>query len=408
MADEHALRLLRQGLGAWNQWRIDNPHLVVDLTSADLRAATLDYYDLRGVDLTEADLSGARAITAQFDRARLTQGKLREIRAPDSTFQETDLSNADLYGADLASGNFRGAELGSAELSQARMVNSRFTLAGMECAKLIDANCTRATFEGAVLSGAKLVGTVLNQASLSGANFDGATLGNTIFSDTDLSGVRRLSSCEHVAPSTVDVRTLQRSGPLPKAFLRGCGFSDLFIDYLPSLFTEAISYHSCFISYSVKDEAFVKRLYADLQREGVRCWYAPQDLRIGDRIRDQIDQSIRIRDKLLIVLSVSSIASQWVEKEVETAMEEERKNNSTVIFPIRLDESVMNTDKAWAADIRRARHIGDFQNWERDKSYSESIERLLRDLRAHSKYLAKAASPERPSGEFDFDDDIPF
>jgi hypothetical protein len=41
--------------------------------------------------------------------------------------------------------------------------------------------------------------------------------------------------------------------------------------------------------------------------------------------------------------------------------EEERKRGQIVLFPVRLDEVVMNTYEAWAAKIRRTRHIGDFR-----------------------------------------------
>ena len=71
---------------------------------------------------------------------------------------------------------------------------------------------------------------------------------------------------------------------------------------------------------------------------GVRCWYAPEDMKIGDKIRARIDDSIRMYDKLLIILSRYSIASDWAEKEVETAFEKERQQNKTVLFPIRLDD----------------------------------------------------------------------
>ena len=111
----------------------------------------------------------------------------------------------------------------------------------------------------------------------------------------------------------------------------------LFIQYMSSLSGNAFEYYSCFISYSSKDQSFTERLYADLQNKGVRCWFAPEDMKIGDKIRDRIDQSIRIHDKLLLVLSENSINSAWVEKEVETAFEEERKRKKTVLFPLRLD-----------------------------------------------------------------------
>jgi hypothetical protein len=116
------------------------------------------------------------------------------------------------------------------------------------------------------------------------------------------------------------------------------------------------------------------------QDNAVRCWYAPEDLRIGDKFRTRIDESIRVHDKLLLVLSERAIRSQWVEKEVESAFERERRENRTVLFPIRLDDSVMTTDEAWAADIRRTRHIGDFTQWEQHSEYTKAFKRLLRDL----------------------------
>jgi hypothetical protein len=83
-----------------------------------------------------------------------------------------------------------------------------------------------------------------------------------------------------------------------------------------------------------------------LQQTGVRCWYAPEDIKIGDRLRPIIDQSIRMHDKLLLILSKHSIDSTWVEKEVETAFEEEQKHGETMLFPIRLDSSIMDTQQA--------------------------------------------------------------
>ena len=72
-----------------------------------------------------------------------------------------------------------------------------------------------------------------------------------------------------------------------------------------------------------EDQAFAERLYADLQSKGIRCWFAPEDMKIGDRMRDRIDQSIRLYDKLLLILSEQSVISEWVEDEVEAALEKQ-------------------------------------------------------------------------------------
>ena len=50
----------------------------------------------------------------------------------------------------------------------------------------------------------------------------------------------------------------------------------------------------------------------------MRCWSAPEDMKIGDKFRQRIDEAIRVYDKLLLVLTENSVKSAWVEKEVET------------------------------------------------------------------------------------------
>ncbi|MFM7345414.1 MAG: toll/interleukin-1 receptor domain-containing protein [Tagaea sp.] len=93
---------------------------------------------------------------------------------------------------------------------------------------------------------------------------------------------------------------------------------------------------------------------------------------------------MRVHDRLLLVLSKNSIDSAWVEKEVETAMERERREKRDVLFPISLDGAFMKTDIAWAADVRRTRHTTDFSKWKSHDDYAKVFERLLRDLRRQS------------------------
>ena len=51
--DEH-LRILKQGVAAWNKWRASNPKIRPDLEVANLTGT-----DLRGADLKDADLGAA-------------------------------------------------------------------------------------------------------------------------------------------------------------------------------------------------------------------------------------------------------------------------------------------------------------------------------------------------------------
>lgn len=337
------LSILRSGVKAWNEWR----------RAQQVHSPSLRIVDLSGANLSRMDLQGVN-----LDQSRLTR----------TNFASADLRNADLSGAQLIQANFTGVRLSNASLAGA---------------DLRAANLEGADLSRAVLRAANMFRADLSSAYLFGTDLTAAIFGQTILGNTNLAGALSLETCIHQAPSTVGIDTIYRSeGRIPEAFLRGAGVPENFIAYMHSLVGAAFEFYSCFISYSAKDQEFAERLYADLQAKGVRCWYAPEDLRVGSRFRQQIDSAIRLHDKLLVVLSESSVKSGWVEKEVEAAFERERQEKKPVLFAIRLDDAVMETAQSWANDIRRTRHVGDFRNWHDSSFYSRTFARLLRDLRA--------------------------
>ncbi len=119
------------------------------------------------------------------------------------------------------------------------------------------------------------------------------------FADVDLSTAAGLETIKHDGPSTIGIDTIYNShGKIPEVFLRGCGVPDELIAYVGSMVGRPIEYYSCFISYSTHDQEFAERLYADLQAKGVRCWFAPHDIHGGRKIHEQIDEAIRLHDKL--------------------------------------------------------------------------------------------------------------
>jgi uncharacterized protein YjbI with pentapeptide repeats len=350
MANPEHLEILKQGVEVWNRWRINSFKVQPDLSGAELRRK-----NFRGTNLSDALLIEA-------------------------TLSSTDLSIANLSNADLTGANLSRTNLVGAECIQANLTN----------ANLFDSDLFMANLTWTNLSHANLYKSDLTMATLTGSDFSEVNLEECTFSRTVLCGVNlgsaiNIEMAEHVGPSYIDISTLYRSGGnIPKSFLRGCGLPENFIQYLSSLTGKAFDFYSCFISYSSKDQDFAERLHADLQNKGVRCWFAPEDMKIGDKIRDRIDQSIKRHDKLLLVLSDNSINSEWVEDEVESAYEQEQKRGQIVLFPIRLDDAVMDTDKGWAAKLRRSRNIGDFTKWKDHDSYQKALDRLLRDLKAET------------------------
>jgi len=372
MANPKHLAKLKEGVESWNSWRRNNEFNEVDLSGADLSDVNFSEADLSGVDLKRASLIGANLVKTNLNQADLSWADLREVELREAILKHANLGWANLRGANLRGANLKRANLNSVDLNGA-------DLSG---ADLNGVNLSGADLNGVNLSRADLYKANLYKVDLSGANLWETLFGWTIFAFTNLSATKGLERCSHGGPSSIDYNTLKQSGSLPVNFLRGSGLPDVFIDYLPSLLEQPIQFYSCFISYSSQDEEFTRRLYTDLQDQGVRCWYAPEDMKIGDKIRVRIDEVIRLHEKLLIVLSDTSVASDWVEKEVETAFEKEWNNKETVLFPIRLDDAVMDCETGWAADIRRTRHIGDFGKWKDHDAYKESLDKLLRDLKA--------------------------
>lgn len=348
------LDILLQGVSVWNDWRKANP-LHVRLSRANLKGCELPHADMRRVDLFKANLSQANLNFANFRRTNLSQADLTN-----GSFNEASFDRAYLRLADLSYSSFRNANFDRANLG-------------------------RTNLAAADLSGANLFGVDLSDATLQGANMSYARVGWTRFGNVDLSGVEGLDTVIHTGPSTVGIDTLFQSlGRISETFLRGCGVPDALIVQVPALVgaIEPIQFYSCFISYSSKDQDFANKLYSDLQSRGVRCWFAPEDLKIGEKFRTRIDEVIRVYDKLLLVLSVNSVSSAWVEKEVETAIEREQQLTRTMLFPVRLDDSVLEISSGWPADIRRQRHIGDFSQWKTPDAYQEGFDRLLRDLKS--------------------------
>ena len=423
MADPEQIAILEKGVAEWNAWRGDGQYTVINLrnaklSKADLRDADLRHANLEGANLRAADLSGAelrdadlrdadlrhanleganlRAANlrgANLDHAELRNADLRgatvsfewgDMRAPSlriADLRNADLRNATLERADLSGANLTHANLVEAILRDTKLRGAILHGANLRAADLRDANLNRAKLNGADLSDAILDGAILDGAYLDGANLSHARLSGTFLGNVDLTSVIGLETCNYQGPSTIDYQTLEKSKskPLPLSFLRGIGLPDKFIEYLPSLLNQAIQHYSCFISYSAKDQEFAERLHADLQNRGVRCWFAPHDLRIGKKILDEIDAAIRLRDRVLLILSEHAINSDWVEDEVTAGFEEERKRGEEVLFPVCLDEMVLNTKEAWASKLR-ARLIGDFTRWKDHDAYKQSFDRVVRDL----------------------------
>ena len=351
MANPEQLEILKKGVVAWNIWRQTNRDVRPDLRDVDLSRENLGKADLRGAEM-------------QF--AKLRWANLNKVILDDANLTKADLAEVDLRGALLRNANLTGVNLGGAKLSSADLT-------------------------GADLTGAVLIAANLSRAQLQGSDFTKAEIGWTVFADSDLRDVKGLENVFHVGPSYIGIEAIYKSaGKISETFLRGAGVPETFLIYMGALVGTVVEFYSCFISYSTKDQEFAERLYADLQAHNVRCWFAPHDIQGGRKIRDQIDEAIRLHDKLLLILSSESTKSFWVETEIAKARKREHRDERRVLFPVRLvDFETLkswecfdaDTGKDFAREIREY-FIPDFSDWKNHDSYQTAFQRLLKDLKA--------------------------
>ena len=129
-----------------------------------------------------------------------------------------------------------------------------------------------------------------------------------------------------------------------------------------------------FISHNHQDKTFVRRLGADLAANGVRPWIDEAEMNIGDSLISKIGAAIDEMNYFGVVLSPRSVASAWVEQELEQALATQLTARRITVLPILLE-------KCEIPGFLRGKVYADFTHFAR---YEESFARILRTLGINS------------------------
>ena len=97
--------------------------------------------------------------------------------------------------------------------------------------------------------------------------------------------------------------------------------------------------HDVFISHSSKDKVTADAICHALEKNGVRCWIAPRDVRPGKTYGAEIIESIEECSIFVLLFSKNSNDSEDVKNEVHNAF-----SSKKTIIPCRLDDTQMDNE----------------------------------------------------------------
>ena len=97
--------------------------------------------------------------------------------------------------------------------------------------------------------------------------------------------------------------------------------------------------HQIFISYAAEDKPVADAVCEAVEREGIKCWYAPRDVAYGRDFEESIVDAISGSQLIILVLTSHSNSSAHVKREIQNACLEEV---SVPVLPFRVEDVPLN------------------------------------------------------------------
>jgi len=129
--------------------------------------------------------------------------------------------------------------------------------------------------------------------------------------------------------------------------------------------------HDIFVSYSTIDKTITNTIVASLEKNQIRCWYAPRDIKPSEDWGKAISSAIEQSKVFLIIFSGNSNRSQRVLDELNLAISQE-----IPIMPFRIEN--LEPDGAMRLHLS-SRHWLDAY----DASWETHIRKLILTVSSH-------------------------
>ena len=92
--------------------------------------------------------------------------------------------------------------------------------------------------------------------------------------------------------------------------------------------------YDVFICHASEDKGYVDPLAQALIDKGLKVWYAPFELKIGDSLRQEIDKGLLNSRYGIVVLSGAFFTKNWPQSELDALASRQNKEGRKVILPI--------------------------------------------------------------------------
>lgn len=143
---------------------------------------------------------------------------------------------------------------------------------------------------------------------------------------------------------------------------------------------------SIFLSHNKADKPFVRQLAADLEHQGFGYWLDEAEIKVGESLIEKIRDGIDTNAYVAVILSPDSIASPWVQREVDVAMNQEIRGRRVKVLPIMFRECEL-------PGFLLGKRYADFSN---PSNYSAALADLVQSMGIV--FNRRAMTPDDASG----------